>query len=127
MLALISNTKDISKLTDIVVTQISLDHKRLIDYVNQVSALKRVEMILEDIYKENFLYLRDTIEELLQLIVDKIIIMPYPLRCICKIINILISKKFPGLTKYEVNSFIGQFILDKCIFPILLFSYIVHL
>ena len=74
---------------------------------------------LVDIYKENFLYLRDTIEELLQLIVDKIIIMPYPLRCICKIINILISKKFPGLTKYEVNSFIGQFILDKCIFPIL--------
>ena len=56
LLALISNTKDISKLTDIVVTQISLDHKRLIDYVNQVSALKRVEMILEDIYKEEHLF-----------------------------------------------------------------------
>ena len=56
ILALISNTKDISKLTDIVVTQISLDNQRLMDYVNQVSALKRVEMILEDIYKDEQLF-----------------------------------------------------------------------
>ena len=70
-------------------------------------------------YRYNFLYIRETIEELLQLIIDKIITLPYPLRCICKIINILISKKFPHLSKYEVNSFIGKFILDKCIFPIL--------
>lgn len=56
LLALISNTKDIRKLTDIVVPQISLDNKRQIDYVNQVSALKRVEMILEDIYKEEQLF-----------------------------------------------------------------------
>ena len=70
-------------------------------------------------YRYNFLYIRETIEELLQLIIDKIITLPYPLRCICKIINILISKKFPYLSKYEVNSFIGKFILDKCIFPIL--------
>jgi hypothetical protein len=45
--------------------------------------------------------------------------MPYPLRCICKIISILISKKSKSLTKYEINSFIGKFILEKCIFPIL--------
>jgi hypothetical protein len=65
------------------------------------------------------MYIRDTIEELLQVIIDKIITLPYPLRCICRIIRILISKKFPHLSRYEVNSFIGKFILDKCIFPIL--------
>ena len=70
-------------------------------------------------YKENFIFIRDTIEKLLQLIIDKIITLPYPLRCICKIIKILITKKFPYLSKYEVNSYIGKFILDKCIFPIL--------
>ena len=74
---------------------------------------------LIEIYKDNFIYIRDTTEELLQLIVDKIITMPYPFRCICKIISILISKKSPGLTKYEINSFVGKFILNKCIFPIL--------
>lgn len=56
ILALISNTKDIDKLTDIIVMQISLDNKRLKEYVNQVSSLKRVEMILEDIYKDEQLY-----------------------------------------------------------------------
>ncbi len=56
LLALIANTNDINKLTDIVVTHISLDNKRLIDYIHQVSALKRVEMILEDIYKEEQLF-----------------------------------------------------------------------
>ena len=70
-------------------------------------------------YRYNFMYIRDIIEELLQIIIDKIITLPYPLRCICKIINILISKKFPYLSKYEVNSYVGKFILDKCIFPIL--------
>ena len=83
----------------------------------KIESEKRNTLI--DIYKENFIYIRDTIEELLQSLVDKIITMPYPLRCICKIISILISQKFPGLTKYEVNSFIGKFILDKCVFPIL--------
>ena len=74
---------------------------------------------LIEIYKGNFVYIRDTIEELLQSIVDKIITMPYHLRCICKMISILISKKAPSLTRYEINSFIGKFILEKCIFPIL--------
>ena len=74
---------------------------------------------LIEIYKGNFIYIRDTIEELLQSIVDKIITMPYHLRCICKMISILISKKAPSLTRYEINSFIGKFILEICIFPIL--------
>ena len=78
---------------------------------------KKSELIT--IYKENFIYIRDTIEELLQSIVDKIITLPYPIRCICKIIHLFITKKFPFLSKYESNSFIGKFLLDKCIFPVL--------
>ena len=74
---------------------------------------------LLQIYKDNFIYIREIIEELLQIIIDKIITMPYSLRCISKFINILISKKFPDLTRYEINSFIGKFIFDKCIFSIL--------
>ena len=74
---------------------------------------------LLQIYKDNFIYIREIIEEVLQIIIDKIITMPYPLRCISKFIYILISKKFPDLTKYEINSFIGKFIFDKCIFSIL--------
>ena len=70
-------------------------------------------------YKENFLYIRDKIEKLLQSIVDKLITLPYPLRCICKIIHLFITKKFPFLSKSEANSFIGKFLLEKFIFPVL--------
>ena len=71
------------------------------------------------VYKDNFIYIKKVIETLLQKIVDKIITFPYPLRCICKLINLLISKKFPYLTKYEVNTYVGKFILEKCLFPVL--------
>ena len=70
-------------------------------------------------YKNNFLFVRGLIDDLLQNIIDKISTIPYPLRCICKIILILISKKFPMLNKYDINAFIGKFILNKCIFPVL--------
>lgn len=56
LLSLISNTKELGKITDIIVTHIPLENERLIDYIYQVSALKRVEMILEDIYKEEQLF-----------------------------------------------------------------------
>ena len=78
---------------------------------------KRQSLI--EVYKDNFIYIKKVIETLLQKIVDKIITFPYPLRCICKLINLLISKKFPYLTKYEVNTYVGKFILEKCLFPVL--------
>ena len=78
---------------------------------------KRQSLI--EVYKDNFVYIKKVIEALLQKIVDKIITFPYPLRCICKLINLLISKKFPYLTKYEVNTYVGKFILEKCLFPVL--------
>ena len=78
---------------------------------------KKQQIIIK--YRENFLIIRKLIEELLQKFIDRIITLPYPIRCICKIINLLISKKFPFLTKYEINTYIGRFLLDKIIFPVL--------
>ena len=74
---------------------------------------------ISQIYKTNFLNIRALIENLLQTFVDKIITFPYPLRCLCKIIHLLISKKYPFLSKYEVNAYIGKFLFGKCIFPVL--------
>ena len=70
-------------------------------------------------YKQNFIFIKQLIDSLLQELIDKINIIPYSLKCICKIIYILISKKFPKLPKFYRNSFIGKFFFDKCIFPIL--------
>ena len=73
-------------------------------------------------YKENFLRIQKYIDCIIQSLIDKIATIPYPLRCICKIIYMLIDKKFPKISKYERNAFIGEFIFGKCILPILINS-----
>ena len=70
-------------------------------------------------YKSNFLFIQKKIDFLLQSLIDKISTIPYTVRCICKIIYLLISKKFPLLPKYLRNSFVGKFIFEKSIFPVL--------
>jgi len=70
-------------------------------------------------YKSNFLFIQKKVDFLLQSLFDKISTIPYPVRCICKIIYLLISKKFPLLPKYLRNSFVGKFFFEKSIFPIL--------
>ena len=70
-------------------------------------------------YKSNFLFIQKKIDFLLQSLIDKISTIPYTVRCICKIIYLLISKKFPSLPKYLRNSFVGKFIFEKSIFPVL--------
>ena len=70
-------------------------------------------------YKNNFIYIKSKIDYLIQSLLDKIDSIPYSIRCICKIIFIIIKRKFPSLNKYLKNSFIGKFIFNKCLFPIL--------
>ena len=74
---------------------------------------------LVNTYKRNFLFIQKQIDFLLQSLIDKISNIPYTIRCICKVIYVLISKKFQNLPKYLRNSFIGKFIFEKGIFPIL--------
>ena len=76
--------------------------------------------LLIDKYKYNFLFIQKKIDFLLQSLIDKLSTISYTVRCICKIIYLLISKKFPLLPKYLRNSFVGKFIFEKSIFPVLL-------
>ena len=73
-------------------------------------------------YKENFLRLQKYIDLIIQSLIDKIATIPYSIRCISKIIYMLIKKKFKRISKYEKNAFIGEFIFGKCILPILINS-----
>ena len=73
-------------------------------------------------YFENFKFIKEKIDYLIQTLIDRISTIPYTVRCICKVISLLMQKKFPSLPKYLRNSFIGKFIFDKCIFPVLSFE-----
>ena len=79
---------------------------------------KHRKQIIEK-YRENFIFIKSKIDWLIQSLIDKIDIIPYSVRCICKLIFIIIKKKFPNLNFYLRNSFIGKYIFNKCIFPML--------
>jgi hypothetical protein len=68
-------------------------------------------------YKKNYLFIHQKIDMFLLGLINDIKIIPINIRYICKIIYILISKKFPNLPKYLKNSFIGSFFFDHFIFP----------
>ena len=70
-------------------------------------------------YFENFMFIKEKIDYLIQALIDRISTIPYTVRCICKVISLLMQKKFPSLPTFLRNSFIGKFIFDKCIFPVL--------
>ena len=71
------------------------------------------------IYQGNFL---STIH-IISLIIDPLItnahLIPYSVKCICKIISMLIEKYFKNIIKADRNSFIAKFIFDRLLFPIL--------
>ena len=83
---------------------------------------KNNKSLIIEKYIYNFLFIQQKIDYLIQSLIDKISTIPYTIRCICKVISLLMSKKFPLLPKYLRNSFLGKFIFDKCIFPVLNFE-----
>ena len=90
-------------------------------FLNSISDFPEQNEIIK-IYRRNFLKIQEYIDLIIQSLIDKISTIPYPLRSICKLIYMLIQKKFPNISKYERNAFIGEFIFGKCILPILINS-----
>ena len=93
-------------------------NKGLLDVLDE-KCFEEYKINLVKKYKSNFLFIQKKLDFLLQSLIDKISTIPYTVRCICKIIYLLISKKFPLLPKYLKNSFVGKFIFEKSIFPVL--------
>lgn len=51
-LNILSNTKSLNKMTDIVVPYLQIENNRFLEYLFELNTVKRLEMILEDIYHE---------------------------------------------------------------------------
>ena len=60
----------------------------------------------------NNVFKKKKVDSIIQSLIDKITSIPYTVRCISKLISLLISKKFPLLPTYSINAFIGKFILN---------------
>ena len=71
-------------------------------------------------YINSFIEVSEIIDKLLDKLLDYSDMLPYSIKCICKIISILIKKKFPNNIKIEQNKFLINFFFDILFFPILI-------
>ena len=69
-------------------------------------------------YQHDFIKIITFIEEILDKLIKNFHFLPYSVKCLCKIISILIRKKFPKITKVEENAFISQFFFYNLFVPI---------
>jgi len=51
-------------------------------------------------------------------LINKLNLLPYYIKCICKIILILIKKKYPNASKIQQVLFLSKFFFEKLLFPI---------
>ena len=70
-------------------------------------------------YRTDFMQVVDFIEQLIGDLIQNILLLPYSVKCICKIISVLIRNKFKNITKVIENGFISKFILGRLLIPII--------
>ena len=69
-------------------------------------------------YQQDFLNITTFIEKIINKLNDNFHFLPYSIKCLCKIISLLIRKKFPKISKVEENAFISQFFFYNLFVPI---------
>ena len=65
------------------------------------------------IYKQSYFEIINIIDKLLDNLISNLHLLPYSIKCINKIISILINKKYPNLSAFERNIFIAKFFFNK--------------
>ena len=115
------------------------DNKKLCDFLNsKLNDLKTNENLYSnqklfndlfspDVNTELLLnyYLRyfniviDFIDKIIENIFNNFHLLPYSVKCLCKIISLLIEKKFPTINESEKNAFVAKFFFSKLLVPIL--------
>lgn len=73
---------------------------------------------LISLYISNFYLIKDFVDKFISVIEKNLNIIPYSIKYFCKIIALLISKKFSEINIAQRNAFISQFFFNKIIMPI---------
>ena len=71
------------------------------------------------LYQNDFHRVINFIDQLIEEISKNYYLLPYSVKCLCKIISKLISKKFPNIGNTEKCAFVGDFFFGKLFLPIL--------
>ena len=71
------------------------------------------------IYQNNFMRVVNFIDLILEKIIKNFHLLPYSIKCFSKIISLLVSKKFPNISKSEKIIFVSKFFFGRLLIPIL--------
>ena len=87
-------------------------------FLRNVQGLKLSVGIL-DFYRVDFNLIIAYIEQIFKHLKDDIHLLPYSVKCLCKIISILIQNKFPNINIIQKNAFVSCFLFQKILVKIL--------
>jgi len=74
--------------------------------------------LLMTFYRIDFLKLIDLLDLFIESILSSIQLLPYSIKCLCKLISILVKNKFPEIKKAQENAFIAQFLFETLLIPL---------
>ena len=69
-------------------------------------------------YQIDFSKIINLINKLIENLLNDLYLLPYSVKCICKIILLLTKKKFKNIKEIEINSFMAKFFVNKLLAPI---------
>ena len=71
-----------------------------------------------NLYQTYFSYIKNVIDSILNYLIENMHLIPYSIKCICKMISILIKNRFNDISEIEENSYIGNFFFRLLFFEI---------
>jgi hypothetical protein len=69
-------------------------------------------------YQIEFSKIINTINKLIENLLQDLYLLPYSVKCVCKIIFLLLNKKFGNIGEVQRNAFIAKFFFNKLFAPI---------
>ena len=88
------------------------------NFINHIFQSGESENILS-IYIISFIKVIESINILFKALLENASIIPYSIKCISKIIYVLLLKKFPTIKRLQLNAFISRFFFNKLLLPLL--------
>ena len=85
-------------------------------FISNVFKGEQSEEIIS-IYILSFIKVIESINLLFQNLLENTGIIPYSIKCICKMIYILLQKKFPNINRLQLNAFMSRFFFNKLFLP----------
>ena len=86
------------------------------DFLNELDMDEKIKKK----YLDNFYRVIEIINIIFSSMKENLYYLPYSIKCLCKIIFILIKKKFPNINILEQNAFIGRFFFGRLFMPFFL-------